>query len=195
MIPNEEGVPLIGVIAPLTDNKGFDILADCIHDVLKLKVQFVLMGEGEPKYRKLFESIHKRYDKKVGIITQFDNSLAHQIIAGSDMFLAPSRHEACGDYHMYSLLYGTIPIVHATGVLADTVKNFNASQGSGNGFVFEHYTSKELLKTMKRAIKVYADEKVWTKLMKCALKSNFSWKSATTKHIRLYSKLEMAKRK
>ena len=104
-------------IAPLNEQKGFDLFAEIIHDLLKLKIQFILMGEGGAKYRKLFESIKKKYAGKVGINLQFDNTLAHQIIAGSDIFLVPSQYESCGDYHMYGLLYAKIPAARTTGIV------------------------------------------------------------------------------
>ncbi|MDZ7271240.1 MAG: glycosyltransferase, partial [candidate division KSB1 bacterium] len=163
--------------------------------LMKHDLQFVLLGTGEPRYHKLFASMAKRYPKKVSVNLRFDNALAHQIEAGADMFLMPSRYEPCGLNQMYSLVYGTIPIVRATGGLADTITEFDPERCTGNGFVFVEYNAQALLQAVERALGVWADQKVWRKLVKSAMRSNFSWKNSASKYVKLYTKLEMSRRK
>jgi len=194
-LPYRPEVPVIGMISRLADQKGFDLLAEALPELMKRDMQFVLLGTGDPKYHRLFTSLAKRYPKKVSVNLRFDDRLAHQIEAGADMFLMPSRYEPCGLNQMYSLVYGTIPIVRATGGLADTIVDFDRAQGSGNGFVFTEYSAAALLRAVERALAVWADQKTWLRLVKSAMRSNFTWKNSATKYVKLYAKLEASKRK
>lgn len=185
-----ENRPIIGMIGRLNTNKGLDLLQKAFKEFMKLDVAFVLLGTGERKYYRFLEEAFAKYHGKFSLYLGFDDSLAHLIEAGSDMLLMPSRHEPCGLNQMYSLTYGTIPIVHRTGGLADTVEDFDPKTGNGNGFVFEKYDSTELLNTIKRAIDLYTnDDKNWDKLMKSGMKSNFSWMESSKNYIDLYKKL------
>lgn len=188
-LPYAEDVPVIGMISRLADQKGFDLLAEIIDDLMALDIRFVLLGTGDPKYHKIFERVGKKYKNKASINLRFDNPLAHLIEAGSDMFLMPSRYEPCGLNQIYSLKYGTIPIVRATGGLADTIKDFDPATGKGNGFVFEKYDAGELLATIKRALEVYKDKKNWLKLIRNAMAEDFSWSVSAKKYVDLYKKL------
>lgn len=123
------------MISRLTNQKGFDLVAAAISDLLKLKIQLVILGTGDPQYHKLLEKLAKAHAKQVALFLKFDDTLAHLIEAGSDMFLMPSLYEPCGLNQMYSLKYGTIPIVRKTGGLADTIVDVDADPNSGNGFV------------------------------------------------------------
>ncbi|MDZ7384746.1 MAG: glycogen synthase GlgA [candidate division KSB1 bacterium] len=194
-LPYMPEVPVLGMISRLADQKGFDLVAEAFPELMKHDLQFVLLGTGEPRYHKLFASMAKRYPKKVSVNLRFDNALAHQIEAGADMFLMPSRYEPCGLNQMYSLVYGTIPIVRATGGLADTITEFDPERCTGNGFVFVEYNAQALLQAVERALGVWADQKVWRKLVKSAMRSNFSWKNSASKYVKLYTKLEMSRRK
>lgn len=188
-LPFNENIPLIGIISRLADQKGFDLIEECIDDLIKLNVQIVLLGTGDEKYHILFKKIREKYPQKIGINLTFNNQLAHLIEAGSDMFLMPSRYEPCGLNQLYSLKYGTIPIVRATGGLADTIKDFDPRAGQGTGFIFEDYSSKALLSAIKRAINVFQNHRLWQKLMNNAMKQDFSWKTAAEKYVALYKKL------
>lgn len=188
-LPYNPDLPIIGIISRLVDAKGFDLIAEILSDLLKLDVQFVLLGTGEKKYHQLFEKTQQKNPNKFACYLGFDDELAHLIEAGSDMFLMPSKYEPCGLNQMYSLTYGTVPIVHETGGLADTVEKFNEKEETGNGFVFKKYNSGELLKEFKRAVKLYKDKKLWTKIMKNGMKSDFSWLSSSKKYVDLYKKL------
>ncbi|MBC7186590.1 MAG: glycogen synthase GlgA [Calditrichaeota bacterium] len=194
-LPYRPEVPVIGMISRLADQKGFDLVAEAFPALMKMDVQLVVLGTGDPRYHKLFAGLAKRHPKKVSVNLRFDNTLAHQIEAGADMFLMPSRYEPCGLNQMYSLVYGTIPIVRATGGLADTIVDFDPRRGTGNGFVFTEYSAAAMLQAVERALAVFADQKTWLRLVKSAMRSNFSWKNSATKYVRLYAKLEASKRK
>ena len=141
-LPFNEKTPLIGMISRLADQKGFDLLGEIIHDVMKLDVQFVLLGVGEKKIQTFFEKVAKKYPKKFAAAFRFDTPFAHLIEAGSDMFLMPSRYEPCGLNQMYSMKYGTVPIVRATGGLDETVEEIDDATATGTGFKFKKYDSK-----------------------------------------------------
>jgi starch synthase len=180
--------PLIGMIGRLTDQKGFDILTDVIDEFLQMDLQFVLLGTGEEKYHKMFKEIADKYPKKTGIILDFNNELAHKIEAGSDMFLMPSKYEPCGLNQMYSLKYGTIPIVRATGGLADTIVDYNSDPDYANGFSFKEYTSEALLDAVRRAVELFKNTPDWKVLMERGMNSDFSWKTSAKKYEKLYQK-------
>ncbi len=181
-------VPVLSVISRLADQKGFDLIAEIMDELMKLDVQFVLLGTGEDKYHKLFEDIGKKYPSKAGIKIGFDNALAHKIEAGADMFLMPSRYEPCGLNQLYSLKYGTIPIVRATGGLNDTIENYDPVRKSGNGFKFTEYSSKTLLTTIKTAVDFYRDKSQWNRLMINAMGEDFSWSHSAREYVELYKK-------
>lgn len=183
-----KNVPLIGIISRLADQKGFDILAQISDQLLSLDLQMVILGTGEEKYHKLFTQMAKKYSEKISINLRFDDLLAHLIEAGSDMFLMPSRYEPCGLNQLYSLKYGTVPIVRETGGLADTIQDYNPDTGEGTGFVFKNYDSDELLDAIKRALRTYQDKEAWTKLMKNGMRRDFSWEASAQKYEDLYQK-------
>ncbi|MFA7288444.1 MAG: glycogen synthase GlgA [Melioribacteraceae bacterium] len=183
-------VPIIGLISRLVDNKGFDLLKKAVPDLLKIDAQFVILGTGDKKYHKFLESLSSKNPNKFSCYLGFDDELAHLIEAGSDMFLMPSLYEPCGLNQMYSLMYGTVPIVRKTGGLADTVIPYNSKNEEGNGFVFEKYNAKEMVAEIKNAVKVYSsDQKTWQKIMKNGMKSNFTWLNSAKNYIDLYRKL------
>ncbi len=184
-------VPLIGIISRLTDQKGFDLIAEVIEEIMGLDLQLVLLGTGMPKYHKMFEQIGKQYPKKMGIHLTFDNALAHRIEAGSDLFLMPSRYEPCGLNQLYSLKYGTVPIVRATGGLADTIVDYTpqrAGRGTANGFVFREYSARALLVAIKRAVATYQDRETWKQLMRTGMTQDFSWRHSAREYVSLYRK-------
>jgi starch synthase len=193
--PFDPEVPIIGMISRLTNQKGFDLIADAIEELLKLKVQLVILGTGDPQYHKLLEKLHKAHPQQIAIFLRFDDQLAHLIEAGSDMFLMPSLYEPCGLNQMYSLKYGTIPVVRKTGGLADTIIDADADANNGNGFVFADYSAKALVDAVRRAVAAFRDEKGWQKMIKRCMKQDFSWAIAADKYIKLYLKLETAKKK
>nr|HMN26264.1 glycosyltransferase [Ignavibacteriaceae bacterium] len=156
---------------------------------MKLNVQIILLGTGEQKHHAFFDKMSMKYPKKFASYLGFNDELAHLIEAGADMFLMPSKYEPCGLNQMYSLVYGTVPIVRETGGLADTVIKYNDKTEEGNGFVFKKYDAAEMLKEIKRAVKIFDDNKTWQKIMRAGMKSDFSWDSSAKKYIELYKTL------
>lgn len=187
-MPFDTDVAAIGMISRLADQKGFDILAGIIEELVNLKLQLVILGTGDAAYHNLLEKLEEKYPHKVSINLKFDNKLAHLIYAGSDLFLMPSRYEPCGLGQLISFKYGTVPIVRATGGLADTVKNYNPKTGTGNGFVFSEYSSKLLLATVKNAIEIFKNKRIWAKLIINGMNMDFSWNTSAKKYVDLYQK-------
>jgi starch synthase len=186
----KENVPVIGMISRLEDSKGFDLIQKSFKELMKLDIRLVLLGTGNRKYHKFFEDALTKYQDKFSCYLGFDDELAHLIEAGSDLFLMPSKQEPCGLNQMYSLVYGTVPVVRETGGLADTVIKFNEKTGEGNGFSFKKYETEEMLNELNRAIKIYVtDKKTWTKIMKAGMRSNFTWLNSSKNYIELYKKI------
>lgn len=183
-----EKVPLLGMISRLADQKGFDLLAEIIDELFGLDIGFVLLGTGEQKYHDLFNRIAMKYPQKAGIRIAYDDRLAHKIEAGADLFLMPSKYEPCGLNQIYSLKYGTIPVVRATGGLDDTITPYDPSTGTGNGFKFSRYDSKDFLGQIKTALTFYAQPEHWIKLIQNAMASDFSWQKSADAYIQLYRK-------
>lgn len=186
---NEIDAPVIGTISRLTEQKGIDLIQEAIDDILKMNVKYVMLGQGDKKYQDFFEKIQKKYPDKFAISFEFDDALAHLIEAGSDLYLMPSRFEPCGLTQLYSLKYGTVPIVRHTGGLADTVEKISSSNGKGTGFVFKKYESKDMLKEIQRAVKMYQNKDIWTKIMKNGMSKDYSWHASARKYIELYKKM------
>lgn len=184
-----EDIPLIGSISRLADQKGFDLIGQAIDEMMQMDLQYILLGTGDPKYHRLFEQIKRKYPDRIAVNLRFDNRLAHLIEAGCDMFLMPSRYEPCGLNQLYSLKYGTIPVVRATGGLADTITEYDPKRGIGNGFVFHDYSADQLLGAIKRALTTFADKKAWARLVKNAMKGDYSWEVSAQKYVKLYQKL------
>jgi starch synthase len=174
----------------LAPQKGFDLLAGIMEDLLERDLFFILLGTGDPVYHDLFEGIAKRFPEKAGICLGFDDRLAHKIEAGSDMFLMPSRYEPCGLNQLYSLKYGTIPIVRSTGGLADTIRNYSPRTGRGNGFSFKEYSSAGLLDAIDRALSLYWNRRRWKELMRNAMREDYSWDVSAQQYLKLYKKAQ-----
>lgn len=186
----KENVPVIGIISRLYESKGFDLLMESFEELMQRNVHVILLGAGDKKYHRFFEEAFGKYMDKFSCYLGFDDQLAHLIEAGADMFLMPSRYEPCGLNQMYSLVYGTVPIVRETGGLADTVENYNPKEQTGNGFVFKKYDKKDMLAAIDRAVKMYnEDQKSWMKIVKNGMKANFSWLNSSKKYVDLYKKV------
>ncbi|MBN1447786.1 MAG: glycogen synthase GlgA [Bacteroidetes bacterium] len=188
-LPFDPRIPVIGIVSRLADQKGFDLIKEKLVDIMKMNLQLVVLGSGEKHYEELFTKTAKKFKKKVGVHIGFDEELAHLIEAGSDMFLMPSKYEPCGLNQMYSLRYGTLPIVRATGGLADSVEDLDEKPKAGTGFVFTEYSARDLVDAMQRALKAYEDEKLWQSAMVRAMKKDYSWDSSARRYIDVYKKL------
>ncbi len=177
--------PLIGLVSRLFDQKGLDLVDEIMKYVIaSCDVNFVLLGTGEPKYENAFLNLAKEFPQKVAVKIGFDVNLAQRIYASSDFFLMPSRYEPCGLGQMYSLRYGTIPIVRYTGGLADTVSEFDGK--SGNGFGFKNYDSSYLLKAILKALYYYHQDDYMSMLIKNAMSMDLSWERSALEYIKLY---------
>ena len=181
--------PIVAMISRLEDNKGLDLVKKAFKELMSLDIQFVLLGTGEKKYHKFFEDAEMKYPEKFACYLGFDDDLAHLVEAGADLFLMPSKYEPCGLNQMYSLAYGTIPIVRKTGGLADTVIDYNVKNKKGNGFVFTNYEAKDFITTVLKALELYSDKKAWERLMKEGMKANFSWLKSAKNYVSLYKKI------
>ncbi len=181
---NQDRTPIIGIVSRLADQKGFDLIAEAVDEIASLDLQLVILGTGQQKYHDLLGRVASKYPKKIGLRLSFDNQLAHQIEAGCDMFLMPSRFEPCGLNQLYSLRYGTVPIVRATGGLADTV--IDADSGNGTGFCFSGYTPREMLAAIRRALAAYANPDQWNKLRIRAMSQDWSWERSAEEYMKLY---------
>ncbi len=178
--------PLIGMITRLADQKGLDILLPVIEDIISLGAGMVILGKGDELYERALKEKAKKLKGKLCVRIEFNESLAHKIEGGADMFLMPSKYEPCGLNQLYSMKYGTVPIVRAVGGLYDSVKEFNTVRETGTGFRFEEYKAEELLKAVKRAINVFKNKEKWERLMKNCMKEDFSWEKSAKKYIKLY---------
>jgi starch synthase len=154
-----------------------------------MNLQLVVLGTGEKRYHDLFERAVRKHPKQVAARLGFDNDLAHLIEAGSDMFLMPSKYEPCGLNQIYSLRYGTVPVVRATGGLEDTIDDYSSSHAGATGFKFHHYTGAELLKAVGKAVHLFADQTAWRRIMKNGMAKDFSWESSAKKYVALYRSL------
>lgn len=181
-----ENFPLLGVISRLADQKGFDLLAEIIDELFTLDMGFVLLGTGERKYHDLFNQVAAKYPGKAGIRITYDDRLAHKIEAGADIFLMPSKYEPCGLNQIYSLKYGTIPVVRATGGLDDTIVNYDPATRAGNGFKFSRYDASECLEKIKTAISFYYQPEHWRQLLRNAMTADFSWQRSAEAYLQLY---------
>ena len=179
--------PLIGMTTRFFERKGIDLVENILDDLMRLEVGFVIQGTGEERHHYFLQEMSLKYPGRMGLMIGFTEELAHQIIAGADIFLMPSRYEPCGLDQMYCLRYGTIPVVRATGGLDETVQEFDPATGAGNGFKFTGYTPAELLAAVHRALAVYEQPAVWDALMKSNMALDYSWgKTAAPKYVEVY---------
>lgn len=178
--------PLIGIVSRFADQKGFDLIARIADRLLEEDLALVALGAGEGKYEHLFRELAELHPEKVGVKIAYDNAVAHKIEAGADMFLMPSRYEPCGLNQIYSLRYGTVPVVRATGGLDDTIEAFDPETGRGTGFKFEAYDGQALLACIREALRLYPREKEWRKLQANGMAKDFSWRASASEYIELY---------
>lgn len=178
--------PLVGMVSRLTDQKGFDLLAAIAEELPRLDASFVLLGSGERRYEDLWRALASRYPDRIGARIGFDEPLAHLIEGGADLFLMPSRFEPCGLNQMYSLRYGTVPLVRATGGLYDTVRNYDPRTGMGTGFTFEEYSPQALLATLRWALTVFPHEDAWRGIQLAGMAEDNSWDARAREYVRVY---------
>lgn len=185
----EPGKPVAGIVSRLIEQKGFDMVIAAEKEILKLGVRLAVLGTGQPKYENYFQQLARRYPGRVGVQIGYDENLAHLVEAGSDMFLMPSLFEPCGLNQMYSFRYGTIPVVRATGGLADTVRNWQPAKKKGNGFLFRQPTAAAFIGALKTAVRTFEKPAQWARLMRNAMAvTDFSWQKSAQRYLQLYKK-------
>ena len=180
------GMPILGCVTRLVEQKGMDLFAGIVDKIVTLGAGIVVLGNGSSEYNRLFSSLKARYPRNVHVCLDFNDELAHKIEAGADIFVMPSRYEPCGLNQMYSLKYGTIPVVRATGGLDDAIIDFDSDREFGNGFKFGPATSEALFKAIKRAVELYHKKEMWEKIIINAMKCDFSWTRSAEKYLSLY---------
>jgi starch synthase len=185
--------PLIGIVSRFADQKGFDLIAEKAHELMGEDLVLVVLGTGERKYEELFRALAAAYPGRVGVKIAYDNTLAHKVEAGADMFLMPSRYEPSGLNQMYSLKYGTVPVVRATGGLDDSIEPFDVEHGTGTGFKFKEYTGEALLFAVRQALHHYMDERIWKRIQLNGMAKDFSWSRPAAQYTRLYEAAQAAR--
>ena len=188
------GSPLIGMTTRFFERKGIDLVENILDDLMKLEVGFVIQGTGEERHQYLLQEISSRYPEKMALSVGYSHELAHQIIAGADIFIMPSRYEPCGLDQLYCLRYGAIPVVRATGGLDETIREYNPETGEGNGFKFSGYTPTEFLGAIRLALALYQDRAAWQALMRRNMALDYSWETVAPKYVSLYQEA-VAKRR
>jgi starch synthase len=181
-------VPVIGIVSRFAAQKGFDLISQIMDRLAREDMIMVVLGSGDKPYEEMFQRLNKQFPNKIAAKIAFDNAIAHKIEAGADMFLMPSRYEPCGLNQIYSLKYGTVPIVRATGGLDDTIDPWDARTGKGTGFKFSEYTGEALLATIKQALLDYQDPSSWQTLMRNGMGRDFSWGASAREYGKIYDR-------
>ncbi len=185
-LPVAEKIPLFGTISRLAEQKGVDIQLGALEEMLNSNIQFVQLGSGSPEYERAYRDLAARFPGKVAVQFGYDENLSHQIEAGCDFFLMPSRFEPCGLNQLYSLRYGTIPIVRATGGLDDSVTDFVQNAGAANGIKFFEYTTRALAKGIRKALAIYQQPGLFRKFRRNGMKADFSWNKTVNEYLKTY---------
>jgi starch synthase len=178
--------PIVGMVSRFVDQKGFDLIEDVADELLEEEMVIMALGTGEPKRERFMRDLARRYPARMAVKIAYDDTLAHKIEAGADLFLMPSRYEPCGLNQIYSLRYGTVPVVRATGGLDDTIEQYDARGGQGTGFKFQEYSGAALLKTVQQALAIYRDKAAWKQLQLNGMAKDYSWTASASEYAELY---------
>jgi starch synthase len=180
--------PVVGMVSRLVDQKGFDLLAAIGEGLLAMDATFVLLGSGESRYQDGWQSLRDRAPDRVGVRFGFDEPIAHLIEAGADIFLMPSRFEPCGLNQMYSLRYGTVPVVRAVGGLDDTIDHWDARTNSGTGFKFWDHSPGALRASLKQALDLFRVPEKWRAVQRAGMARDFSWEASAAEYVKAYER-------
>jgi len=186
LLNNNSNRPILGIVSRFADQKGFDLIAQIARELMHEDLLLAVLGTGERRYEELFRALASDFPGRVGAVMAYDNRLAHLIEAGSDIFLMPSRYEPCGLNQIYSLRYGTVPVVRATGGLDDTIEPFDLQHGTGTGFKFVEYSGGALLHSIRQALHHFSDEGVWNRIQLNGMAKDFSWNTSAAEYAKLY---------
>jgi len=192
-LPQNMHSPLAGMVSRFVPQKGFDLIQQVGDRLAREDLMLVVLGSGESEYEEMFKRLNRQYPQKVVAKVAYDNALAHKIEAGSDLFLMPSHYEPCGMNQIFSLRYGTVPVVRAVGGLDDTVEQFDPRTMKGTGFKFREYTGEALLATVKAAISLYQNSDVWQTLMRNGMAQDFSWSNSAREYVKVYERARQLK--
>jgi starch synthase len=190
-LPDDEAAmarPLVGMISRMVDQKGFDLIEDVADEIPRLGATFIVLGTGAARYQNLWTNLAAKHPRRIAARIGFDEGLAHLIEGGADMFLMPSRFEPCGLNQMYSLRYGTVPIVRAVGGLADTVRDYSPDDGNSTGFVFREYTGGALIDALHRALALFREPARWRAVQLAAMREDNSWDHSAREYVRIYER-------
>jgi len=182
-------LPVIGIVSRFAAQKGFDLIAQIADRLAREDMIMVALGAGDKPYEEMFLRLSKQFPNKIAVKVAYDNAIAHKIEAGADMFLMPSRYEPCGLNQIYSLKYGSVPVVRATGGLDDTIEPWDARSGKGTGFKFTEYSGESLLLTIKQALQAYSDQTSWQVLMRNGMNKDFSWNASAREYGKIYERV------
>ena len=188
-LPVNEEIPIIAMVTRMDRSKGLDLIAHVLDQSITQDVQFVVLGTGDETYQSMFRIANHRNPTKVSAQIYFDDHLSRQIYAGADIFLMPSLYEPCGIGQLVAMRYGCLPVVRETGGLKDTVFSYNEETGQGNGFSFTNYNADDMLYTIRRALALYQDKTAWYKLVRNAMKCDYSWKDSVLQYENIYNRL------
>ena len=186
-------LPVIGIVSRFAAQKGFDLILQVADRLAREEMVLVTLGAGDKPYEEMFQRLAKQFPNGIAVKVAYDNAIAHKIEAGADMFLMPSRYEPCGLNQIYSLKYGTVPIVRATGGLDDTIEPWDARTGKGTGFKFSEYNGESLLLTVKQALQAFRDQTSWQVLMRNGMNKDFSWHASAREYGKIYERLRLAR--
>jgi starch synthase len=178
--------PVVGIVSRFATQKGFDLIAQASAEIASEDLFVVALGTGEPYYENLLKDLQFRYPDKFSVKVMYDDTLAHKVEAGSDIFLMPSRYEPCGLNQIYSLKYGAVPVVRATGGLDDTIQEWEPGKGTGTGFKFEGYAAEDFLGALRRALAAFKDKDGWQKLMRQGMAQEYSWEKPSKAYVECY---------
>jgi starch synthase len=187
--------PLVGIVSRFAEQKGFDLIEAAAAQLPTLGATFVVVGTGDPRYEQMWRALHDAHPGRVAAFIGFDERHAHLVEGGADLFLMPSRYEPCGLNQMYSMRYGTVPVVRAVGGLADTVKPYNPRNGQGTGFLFSEYDPGAMLGALSRALEVYRQPRAWRRLQLNGMKRDFSWSRSAAEYVKVYKRVIAARKK
>lgn len=185
----DDEIPVIAMIGRLTEHKGIDMVISVFKEIMKERIQFVLLGTGEKQYEDFFKEMAVSYPGRMSVTTGFSAERASRIYGGADLFLMPSVSEPCGLAQMIALRYGTIPVVRETGGLKDSIKPFDPESETGNGVTFHSVNAHDMLGAIQRAIALYWDKEIWNKVINNGMNTDFSWKASSKQYIRLYKEI------
>ena len=178
---------MIGIVSRFADQKGFDLIAERAHELMQEDMTSWCWEPVIESMKSCSAPWPRHIPGRVGVKIAYDETIAHEIEAGADMFLMPSRYEPCGLNQIYSLKYGTVPIVRATGGLDDTIESFDLESGTGTGFKFEEYSGAALVRCVQRALQLYEDERIWKRIQLNGMAKDFSWKGSAVEYAKVYA--------